>query len=229
MKKSRFIIFLALVIVVTSLLGYTYFASNNPEMEKLFNYAKQIRNTKEKFNNENGKMIMAEANGIPITVEEFEVKRKAYTFEGYSENDYKEVLQRLARTKVLFKMAQDEGLDINFDEALSYSLTELEAVSKDKEALDRINVYIEALGLSSEAYWKEYHVNEVILFKSITRLKNKIIEDAIKANKLQAVSEEKALNVPQEHIDFVNDYIANIEKEIKIEIKMDEYKEKIKL
>lgn len=46
MKKSRFIILLTLVLVVTSLISYIYFASNNPEMDKLTNYAKQIKDTK---------------------------------------------------------------------------------------------------------------------------------------------------------------------------------------
>lgn len=231
MKRIIFVISIIILLVFTSLSGYRYFAANSPEKEKIINIAAQIKDTEERFNNENGKMIMAEANGIPISVQEFEVKRKAYTIEGYveNENDYKKVLHRLARTKVLFQMAQDAGVDLTFDEALAYSLKERDAVSKDKEALDRINTYIASMGLSSETYWNEYHVNEVQLFRSITNLKNKIIDDAIKANKLQNLGEKKSLNTPKEYTDYVNAYIADIEKEIKIEIKMDEYKEKIKL
>ncbi|MFZ5353091.1 MAG: hypothetical protein ACOZCL_10270 [Bacillota bacterium] len=168
---------------------------------------------------------------MPITIEEFELKKQAYKLEGYvmDESDNAKALLRIARMKVLFEMAKSEGLTVTFEEAQKSSFDERSNLLRDEKAASAMENYINSLGLTSDEYWNEYHANELVLFISINRLKGKPIKDAIADGKLVEIKSDNTSVMPEEYAKYMDKYIKNLEKDIKIEIKNESYREKIKM
>ncbi|KUO70677.1 MAG: hypothetical protein APF77_02520 [Clostridia bacterium BRH_c25] len=140
---------------------------------------------------------------------------------------YKDVIKNLARNKVLYKMAEEKGLTLTMEEALEASLREKDMVQKDEKALENMNNYINALGLTEDQYWTEYHVIETQQYLSIEKLKESIANEAIEQGILPKVKTHTK-ETSEQYKDYLNERIKEIEDNIVIEFKDEQYKERFK-
>jgi hypothetical protein len=229
-RYKNFIIALVLLASIATIsIGYVFFASPDPANEFMSKIGETIKDSKLNSDIDSNK-ILAEADGIPITVGEFELKSKLYILSGYiqSEKEYDKVLKRIAKVKTLYKMAEEQGLNISFEEAQNASLEERLVAEKDPDTQAFMENYIKSLGISSDEYWEVYHANELVLYMSTNNLRSKILEEALSNKKLMKTEKDILIGTPKAYQDYLEDYIKEIEKNIKINIIDKDYEEKIK-
>ena len=138
---------------------------------------------------------------------------------------YKDVIKGLAKNKVLYKMAEEEGLALTMEEALEASLLQKDMVQQDEKALENMNSYIKALGLTEDQYWTEYHVIETQQYLSIEKLKESIANEGIEQGILPKVKIHTK-ETSKLYKDYIDKEINEIEDNIVIEFIDEQYEEK---
>ncbi|MCQ1528780.1 hypothetical protein [Lutispora saccharofermentans] len=173
------------------------------------------------------KEVVARANGIEIYKDEVEMYKKLYSIDGTIKDSgsYADVIGKRAKIKVLYEMAEDNGLDISIEEAKALSLKEKEAYDQELEEEGKafMEDYIKALGLTEEQYWSDFRPGQIQLYYSIENLKNSFIKEGIELGILPEVqkTENKIIMSPdinKKYREYWESKIKDIEEGIEIEI-----------
>lgn len=227
MKKKRLVAILVIVMICSiAIVGYAVKGQFTLEKDQIFKIANVIRDNK----SEDG-AVVATANGLEIYEGEVKLYKELYRLDGSIEKDsYKDVIQRRGKLKVLYKMAEEQGVAISIDEAVKIAQTERDMAEDnlDSEGKAFMQEYIDALGLTEDQYWSEYYPKQVQLFYSIEKLKSNFVEEAVKEEKLpKLANEEKKIKEDIEtrklHKKYADEKIKEIEDSITIEILNTEY------
>ncbi|HYE09704.1 MAG TPA: hypothetical protein VEF53_05950 [Patescibacteria group bacterium] len=226
MKSKKKIILLALALCIAISIVSVGALSNRNSMDKK-DLLKAANTIKTSLQEKADKVEVATANGISIYQDEIELRKKLamIAFDMDEQEAYKDTIKSLARNKVLYKMAQDMGLAFTEEQALEASLRERDLVSSDEKALENTNSYIQALGLTEEQYWTDYHAKEKQQYLSIQKLKAYFTDEAVKEGKLSKV-EFHTQDSSKQYKDYLKEVMKEIEDSISIDIKDESYKEK---
>ncbi len=224
MWKNKVILFIIALSIVLSLFSVSALRGNN--VVDIDDVLKAANIIKESQIEQDDKTEIATANGISLYKGEIELKKNLsmVVFKLDEKDAYKDVIKNLAKNKVLYKMAEEKGLTLTMEEALEASLQERDMVQQDEKALENMNNYIKALGLTEDQYWTEYHVIETQRYLSIEKLKESIADEAIEQGILPEVKIHTKETSTQ-YKDYLNERIKEIEDNIVIEFKDEKYKE----
>lgn len=224
MRKNKVIFLILALSIVLSLFSVSALRGKNvADIDDILKAADII---KENRLEQDDKTEIATANGISLYRGEIELKKNLsmIVLKLNEEDAYKDVIKNMAKNKVLYKMAEDKGLTLTMEEALEASLRERDMVHKDEKALENMNNYIKALELTEDQYWTEYHVIEAQQYLSIEKLKESIANEAIEKGILPEVKVHTK-ETSEQYKDYINERIKEIEDNIVIEFKDEQYKE----
>ena len=225
MQKNRVIsLFIAFSILLSLFSVSALRSSNVADINDILKAAGIIKENQQK---QDDKIEVATANGISLYKREIELKKdlSMIVFKLDEKDAYKDVIKGLAKNKVLYKMAEEEGLALTMEEALEASLLQKDMVQQDEKALENMNSYIKALGLTEDQYWTEYHVIETQQYLSIEKLKESIANEGIEQGILPKVKIHTK-ETSKLYKDYIDKEINEIEDNIVIEFIDEQYEEK---
>ncbi|HOR85596.1 MAG TPA: hypothetical protein PLL98_03815 [Bacillota bacterium] len=225
MQKNRVIsLFIAFSILLSLFSVSALRSSNVADINDILKAAGIIKENRQK---QDDKIEVATANGISLYKREIELKKdlSMIVFKLDEKDAYKDVIKGLAKNKVLYKMAEEEGLALTMEEALEASLLQKDMVQQDEKALENMNSYIKALGLTEDQYWTEYHVIETQQYLSIEKLKESIANEGIEQGILPKVKIHTK-ETSKLYKDYIDKEINEIEDNIVIEFIDEQYEEK---
>lgn len=182
---------------------------------------------KKNFNpTEEDNAIAIEVNGAGITNGEIELqKNQMMAVSSMDEKTaYKAVIKELIKNRALYKKAEELNLVPTFEEAKKASLEEWKAVKQDPNALDNMNLYIDALGLAEDQHWNEYHVYETQRYLAAELVKKGITDEAVNRGELPKVKVHTK-DTSKQYKDYINKYMKDFESKTQIKVKNEKYLE----
>lgn len=227
MRKTKtflliaFAIVLSLSIIALGLSVSRVSAGDGPNQSQLDKIIEKVgsflKGNKDKLKVNEGDVI-AEANGIPIYKNEFEL-RKGLTLasEGQVNDINNFVLNKLVREKVKEYLAMKYNLKVSEDEINSYIEKEKQQFKEFPAAEGKLKELISASGMTYEEYWNDYeryNVKRMLLFD---KLYNAIINEGIKNGELKK-TDKMTIEVQNEYKKYFDNIIDQYVKQAKISI-----------
>jgi hypothetical protein len=227
MRKTKtflliaFAIVLSLSIIALGLSVSRVSAGDGPNQSQFDKIIEKVgsflKGNKDKLKVNEGDVI-AEANGIPIYKNEFEL-RKGLTLasEGQVNDINNFVLNKLVREKVKEYLAMKYNLKVSEDEINSYIEKEKQQFKEFPEAEGKLKELISASGMRYEEYWNDYeryNVKRMLLFD---KLYNAIINEGIKNGELKK-TDKMTIEVQNEYKKYFDNIIDQYVKQAKISI-----------
>ncbi|HEX2924764.1 MAG TPA: hypothetical protein VHP38_00650 [Ruminiclostridium sp.] len=158
-------------------------------------------------------------NGLEVTVDQINKRKELEQSLGNLIITDSENVKAVAEKMLLLDEAKKQGIEISDEEARKASLEEKASIysgNTGEENLEAFSAYREALGISEEEYWNDFHAKEMKEYLTISALPEKVAKDAESHGKIKAQS-SKTEDLMKAKKKYFEDYKENLYNSAKIE------------
>ncbi|ACL76774.1 hypothetical protein [Ruminiclostridium cellulolyticum] len=217
MKKIRIVI-IAVLLVGIAVFSSILMASGEPSPTQKEKVTKFGDITKKHLASKDNKVAFT-INGLEVTVDQVNKRKELEQSLGNLDITDSENVKAIAVKILLLDKAKKQGIKISDEEARKASLEEKEIINSGnigKENLEAFLAYKEALGLSEDEYWNDFHAQELKEYLTINALYEKFTKDAINDQKI-LVQNVKPAELTKAKKKYFEDYKKNLYNNAKIE------------